>query len=169
MLRLFLTHASRISQWTGKAVCWLMLILVCELVYDTIARYAFNSPTIWSFDISYILYSLLFMLGGAYTLHEGGHIRVDFLYEKMSSRTRALIDIICSVIFFFPALGALFYYGIRFTAESWAILEHSNSSYWSPPIYYFKAVIPVSAFLLLLQGTVDFIRNAAVLVTGKES
>ncbi|MCF8049674.1 MAG: TRAP transporter small permease subunit [Desulfobacterales bacterium] len=155
----FLNLVDSISKWTGTAVSWLMLVLVLELVYDTVARYVFNAPTIWSFDISYMLYSILFMIGGAYTLLVQEHIRVDMFYEKFSKKKKALVDIIGYLLFFFPAIGGMFVFGILFTHESWAIGEHCTKSYWSPPVYHFKTVIPIAAFLLLLQGIAEFIRS----------
>ena len=99
--------------WSGKAVAWLMLPLVFELVYDSIARYAFNAPTIWSYDISYMLYGILFMIGGAYALLEESHIRIEVFYTSFSKRGKAITDAIGYLLFFFPSIGILFYYGIR--------------------------------------------------------
>jgi len=145
-----------------------MIILVFELVYDTIARYVFNAPTKWSFDVSYMLYSLLFMLGGAYTLLDKEHIRVDILYNNFSKRKKAIADIIGYILFFFPAIGGIFVYGIIFAHDSWSILEHCTKSYWSPPIYPFKSLISIGVFFLLLQGIAEFIRAILDLTsTGK--
>lgn len=154
----FLKSADAISKWTGTAVAWLMLVLVLELVYDTIARYAFNSPTIWSFDISYMLYAVIFMIGGAYTLQVGGHIRVDMFYEKFSRRKKAIVDILGYLLFFFPAIGGMIIFGIISVHESWKICEHCTISYWSPPLWHFRTVIPIGASLLFLQGVAEFIR-----------
>jgi len=167
-LRGFIKHVDRFSEWSGKAVAWTILFLVGELVYDSVARYAFNAPTVWSFDISYMIYSLLFMLGGAYTLLIDEHIRIDLIYKKVSLRTRAAIEIIGYLVLFFPVMAALVYFGIGFTIDSWRILEHQTLSYWGPPIYPFKALIPVAAILLLLQGIAQFIRSLLFIVKGEE-
>jgi TRAP-type mannitol/chloroaromatic compound transport system permease small subunit len=163
-----LTYIDRISNWTGNAISWLMLALVLEIVYDTIARYAFGAPTIWSFDISYMLYGSMFMLGGAYTLFKGEHIRVDLLYSNISERSKAIIDILGYCVFFFPPVCGLFVYGILFTVDSWKLMEHSNISYWRPPIYHYKSIIPVSAFLILMQGIVQFIRSISVVIAKRK-
>jgi len=167
-LRTFITYVGRISQWSGKAVAWLMIPLVFELVYDTGARYLFNAPTVWSFDLSYMLYGVLFMIGGAYTLLDEEHIRIEVFYDLFSARGKAITDAIGYLVFFFPAIGFLFYYGIFYAAESWETLERATSSYWSPPIYHFKTVIPVAALLLLLQGVAKFINALAVIIRKKE-
>ena len=159
---------AKISSWAGKAAAWCILPLVFELIYDALMRYFFNAPTVWSFDVSYMLYSVLFLLGGAYTLLEKEHIRVDMFYEKFSCRGKAIVDVLGFLFFFFPAIGCLFIYGINFAGESWRILEHSNTSYWSPPIYYFKTLLPVGAFLLLLQGLSDLMQAISDLTAKKE-
>lgn len=164
----FLKYIDGISRWIGVTTAWLMLVLVLELVYDTVARYAFNAPTIWSFDISYMLYSLMFMLGGAYTLLDKEHIRVDMFYEKFSRRWKSIVNILGYLLFYFPVMAGMLYYGILFTNDSWQLLEHCTKSYWSPPVYHFKALIPITAVLMLLQGGAEFIRAITGLMSKEE-
>ncbi len=161
------TFIDRVSTWSGKAVAWCGLILIIELVYDTAARYVFNAPTAWSYDISYMLYGTMFMIGTSYTLLLDEHVRIGILYDRMSLRNKALINIIGYVLFFFPVTIALLYYGFEFAAASWKLGEHSGVSMWSPPIYPFKTVIPVTAFLLLLQGSVEFVRSLVFFTKGE--
>jgi TRAP-type mannitol/chloroaromatic compound transport system permease small subunit len=148
----------RISTGIGKGAAWLGPLLIAELVYDTVARYLFNAPTEWSYDISYMLYGALFMLGAPYTLLRDENVRIELIYEKLSARARALIDVIGYVIFFFPSVGAILYFGSSFAYRSWALWERSGVSMWSPPIYPFKTILPLAAFLLLLQGITEFAR-----------
>lgn len=157
-----------ISEWLGKAVAWLIPILILELVYDTIARYIFNVPTEWSYDISYMVYGAIFMLGSAYTLLIEEHVRIEIIYEKVSPKSRALIDAVCYLVFFFPSIDALIYFGGKFAQKSWTMLEASGVSMWSPPIYPFKTVIPVAAVLLMLQGIVKFARCLFLILGGKD-
>ena len=154
----FTQKIDRISTWIGKTVAWLGVILILELVYDTIARYVFNAPTQWSYDMSYMLYGTLFMLAAPYTLLRDENVRIEILYEQASPRRRALIDLIGYLVFFFPATGALLYFGARFALKSWIMLEGSGVSMWSPPIYPFKTVIPAAALLLLMQGLAQCVR-----------
>ncbi|MBW2095535.1 MAG: TRAP transporter small permease subunit [Deltaproteobacteria bacterium] len=156
----------RISEGVGKAVSWLIPLLILELVYDTVSRYLFNAPSEWSYDISYMLYGTLFMFGAAHTLAVDKHVRIEILSDKVTPRTRAMIDAVCYVIFFFPAVGALLYFGILFALKSWNLLEVSGESMWGPPIYPFKTVIPIAAALLLLQGVAQFVRCMTLIVKG---
>lgn len=147
-----------LSKWFGKASAWLIPILIAELVYDTIARYVFNAPTEWSYDITYMLYGAAFMGGASYTLLLDEHVRIEVIYEKLSRRSRAIIDVIGYLVFFFPSMSALLYFGTEFTIKSWKLLETSGESMWSPPIYPFKTIIPITALLLIFQGIVEFTR-----------
>src|SRR5215470_16417163 len=94
----------RFTDTTGVWVSWLNLPLVLAVAYEVIARYAFNAPTIWSFDVTYMLYGTIFMLGAAYALHKGAHIRTDFFYDRWTVKTKGMVDSISYVVFFFPSL-----------------------------------------------------------------
>ena len=72
-------------------MAWLNVPLVLAVSYEVIARYFFHAPTIWVFDVTYMLYSTIFMLGAAYALHKGAHIRTDFFFESWSTRTKGMI------------------------------------------------------------------------------
>src|SRR5262245_50824968 len=93
----------RITDATGVWVAWLNVPLVAAVAWEVIARYVFNVPTIWSYDVTYMLYSAIFMLGAAYALHKGAHIRTDFFYEKWSIRRKGWVDSVSYIVFFFPS------------------------------------------------------------------
>ena len=162
-------YVDKLSEFVGKVSAWLIVLLIFELVYDTVARYVFNAPTTWSYDISYMLYGAIFMGGAAYTLLLDEHVRIDIIYEKVSRRSQATIDAICYVIFFFPAMGVLLFYSTEFAIKSWKMLETSGESMWSPPIYPFKTIIPLTVFFLILQGAVQFGRCLVTIVKGSVS
>src|ERR671911_533557 len=94
----------RFTDAVGVAVAWLNIPLVLAVTYEVVLRYAFNTPTIWSFDVTYMLYAAIFMLGAAYALHKGAHIRTDFFFEKWSIRTKGAIDSVAYLVFFFPSI-----------------------------------------------------------------
>jgi len=167
ILRFIINHIDLSSNWSGKIVSWLIYLLILELAYDTVARYGFIAPTAWSYDISYMLYGALFMLGAAYTLLADEHIRVEAFYERFSPRARALIDLIGYLVFFFPSVGALIYFGIDFAWEAWKLRE-TSITFWAPPVYPLKALIPIAAFLLMIQGMAKFIRNLAIITKGNK-
>jgi TRAP-type mannitol/chloroaromatic compound transport system permease small subunit len=119
------------------------------------------------FDASAMLYGLLFMMAGAYTLAHGGHVRGDVLYGFFPVRLQAAIDLILYIVFFVPGIVAMVWAGWTYAAESWVINEHSSISADGPPIYPFKTIIPIAGALLLLQGLVEIVRCIRCLQTGK--
>src|SRR5574342_1110352 len=94
----------KFTDTTGTWVAWLNVPLVLAVAYEVFARYLFDAPTIWSFDVTYMLYGTIFMLGAAYALHKGAHIRTDFFFEKWSVRTRGVTDSTAYIVFFFPSI-----------------------------------------------------------------
>jgi TRAP-type mannitol/chloroaromatic compound transport system permease small subunit len=155
------------SAWSGKTVAWLILPLVASLTYEGLARYLFNAPTLWAYDLSYMLYGAIFMLGAHYTLLRGAHIRTDMLWEKFSVRTKGRIDVIAYVFFFFPGMVLLFYASVDEAWHSWQIRELSEQTAWRPPLYPFKAVVPITALLLMIQGISEFLKNLHAARTGQ--
>lgn len=162
----FLYAIDGISTWTGKAAAWLILALMTLVCVEVFKRYIMNMPTAWIFDASNMLYGSLFMLCGAYTLAQNGHVRGDFLYSSMRPRTQASLDLALYILFFLPGIAALVYAGYDYAADSWRINEHSNVTADGPPIYHFKAVIPLAGALLLLQGAAEIARCVICLRTG---
>ena len=158
----------RFTDTTGSWIAWLSVPLVLAVSYEVISRYFFNAPTLWAFDVTYMLYGALFMLGAAYALHKGAHIRTDFLWEKWSVRTRGLIDAIAYVVFFFPSLTVLFFVSSHEAYYAWQIMETSEQTPWRPMLWPFKAVVPLACMLLLIQGVSETIKSLYAARTGIE-
>ena len=132
----------QVAIWSGLLFCWLAVPLVLGLTYEVFARYLFHAPTIWAYDVTYMLYGSHFMLGAAYTLYKGGHIRTDIFYQNWSVQTRGMIDATLYLFLFFPGIALFFWMGLQEALHSWDIREVSDASPWRPIIYPFKAVIP---------------------------
>jgi len=143
----------------GKAVAWLILPMVLSLVWEVTARYGFNAPTEWAYDMTFMLYGTFFMVGSAWTLQRGGHIRTDSFYSKWSTRTQARVDLVCYLIFFFPALAIFAWLGWEFFLKSFGQNERIVTSPWLPIVWPFKFMMPLSAVLLLLQGVSEFVKG----------
>ena len=154
------------TEWTGKAVSWMILPMVFGLTYEVIARYGFNAPTIWAFDMTYMLYGSLFMLGAHYALLRGAHIRTDMLYEKYSDRKKGLVDAVAYLVFFFPGMLLLFFASVDEAYHAWSIWERSEQTAWRPILWPFKAVVPGTAVLLLIQGVSEFLKSLYAARTG---
>ena len=154
-----LTVIETVSTASGWLAGWLIVPMTIAVAYEVAARYVFNAPTKWAYDVTYMLYGAQFMLAAAYTLLKGGHIRTDVFYERWSAKTRAMIDAVSYVLFFFPGMLFILYAGAVEARQAWAISERAGG--W--PIYPFKAVIPVTAALLLLQGLAELVKSARVI------
>ena len=108
--------------------------------------------------MTFMLYGTFFMLGSAWTLQRGGHIRTDTFYAKWSPRTQARVDLACYLVFFFPAIAIFGWLGWEFFWKSFGQNERIVTSPWLPIVWPFKFVMPLSAVLLLLQGVSEFIK-----------
>ena len=162
----FLFTIDKISAWIGKAFAWCILVMTFGVSYEVFVRYVLRDPTSWAFDISYIMYGMLFMMAGAYTLSRDGHVRGDVLFRLWPPRVQATIELILYIIFFFPGVSALIYSGFEYASESFSYREVSVMSPANIPIYQFKAIIPLAAFFLFLQGFAQIIRCALYIRTG---
>ena len=163
----FLLLADRVSTWCGKAFAWLIIVLTVIVCIEVFKRYMLNAPTDWMFDATTMIYGALFMMCGAYTLAQNGHVRGDFLYGSMKPRTQASLDLLLYVVFFLPGITALVYAGWDFAHASWVIREHVSDTADGPPVYPFKAVIPIAGTLVLLQGLAEIVRCVVCLKTGE--
>jgi TRAP-type mannitol/chloroaromatic compound transport system permease small subunit len=155
------------TEKTGNVVAWLMVLLVGAATYEVVARYVFHAPTIWAYDTIYMLYGTLFMLGASYALLKGAHIRTDMLWENYSDRKKGIVDALAYVLFFFPALLLLFLSSVDDAYHSWQIGERSEQTAWQPIIYPFKAVVPLTCLLLLIQGVSEFLKSLYAARTGR--
>jgi TRAP-type mannitol/chloroaromatic compound transport system permease small subunit len=154
-----------VSTAAGWLAGWFIVPITLAVTYEVIARYAFRAPTKWSYEIGWQLYGAQFMLAAAYTLLKGGHIRTDVLYERWSPRARAWVDAVSYVGFFFPGMLGILYAGGIEAQHAWDIGERTGLRIWSVgvPMYAVKAVIPLSAVLLMLQGVSELIRCVRVI------
>jgi TRAP-type mannitol/chloroaromatic compound transport system permease small subunit len=158
LLNRVLALIEAVSTATGWLAGWLIVPMTLGVTYEVVARYAFNAPTVWAYDMTYMLFGAQFMLAAAYTLLKGGHIRTDVFYERWSLRTRATIDVVSYIFFFFPGMLFILYAGGVEAWHAWLIGERSDQSPWRPVLYPLKAVIPLTAALLLLQGFAELVK-----------
>ncbi|MCX5908907.1 MAG: TRAP transporter small permease subunit, partial [Deltaproteobacteria bacterium] len=147
-----------ISEWSGRICAWLAVPLVGFTAYDVIMRYLFQAPTKWAYEMTWMQYGALFMLGGAYGLKHKIHVRVDIIYNRWSVRTRAIFDLLTYLLIFFPVFYILLTHSAIYAYYSWEIWETSYVSYWQPPVYPIKTVMFVAILLFSLQGIAEFLR-----------
>ena len=158
----------RFTDGIGVTIAWLNLPLVAAVAYEVIARYVFDAPTIWSFDVTYMLYGTIFMIGAAYALHKGAHIRTDFFYDNWSTKTKGMVDSISYIVFFFPSLIMFFAASANEAWYAYTISETSEQTPWRPILWPYKSVVPVTCLLLMIQGVSETIKSVYAWRTGVE-
>jgi TRAP-type mannitol/chloroaromatic compound transport system permease small subunit len=165
-MRKLLLGVDKVSTWIGHAFAWLIVAITGLVTWEVLSRKFLDTPHAWAFDAQIMLYGVLFMMAGAYTLSKNGHVRGDVLYGFFPVRLQAGLDLVLYVLFFVPGVIAMVWAGYTYAGESFAIREHSTITVDGPPIYPFKAFIPIAGAFLLLQGLVEIFRSAYALKNG---
>jgi TRAP-type mannitol/chloroaromatic compound transport system permease small subunit len=165
-MRKFLISLDKLSTVVGQLFAWLIIAITFLVTWEVISRRFFDAPHAWVFDAQIMMYGVLFMMAGAYTLSKNGHVRGDVLYGFFPPRLQATIDLALYVLFFVPGIIALAWAGYSFAAESWAIRERSSIMSEGPIIYPFKTMIPIAGAFLLVQGLVEIVRCVQCLRQG---
>ena len=162
----FIYSIEGLSIWVGRAFGWCILILTFSVSYEVFVRYVLNAPTVWAFDMMVQMYGALFLMAGPYALAQDSHVRGDVIYRLFSVRWQARIDFTLYLLFFFPGMMALFWYGWEIASDSWRYKEVSWNSPARIQIYFFKTLIPVAGGLLMLQGLAELMRCWKAMKTG---
>ena len=155
-----------LSQWVGKAFGWCIMILTLSVSYEVFVRYVLNSPTVWSFDMMLQMYGALLLMAGPYALAQDAHVRGDVLYRLFPVRWQARLDFLLYLLFFFPGMMALFWFGWEIAQDSWRYKEVSINSPAGIQVYFFKTLIPLAGFLMMLQGVAELMRCYIAMRTG---
>ena len=154
-----LIHAIEgLSQWTGTAFGWCILILTLSVSYEVFVRYVLNSPTVWAFDMMIQMYGALLLMSGPYALAQDTHVRGDVLYRLFTVRWQARLDFLLYLLFFFPGMIALFWFGWEIAQDSWRYKEVSIHSPAGIQVYFFKTLIPIAGILMMIQGLAELLR-----------
>lgn len=153
-----------ISEYSGKLVSLLAIPLTLFVAYDVFARYLFQAPTSWVYEMTWMQNGTLFLISGAYITLNRAHIRVDILYKNYSPRAKTIFDSVVYVLIFLPIFYILMRHGITYAWESISINEHSMVSYWQPPLYPIKTIMAIGLTTFFLSGIADLLKNIFSLV-----
>src|SRR3982751_1485723 len=165
-LATFTTLAERIDRLNtaiGRAASWCALAIVLMGFAVVLLRYVLGLGSIWLQESILYAHAALFLLAAAWTLKEGGHVRVDVFYADASAHTKALVDLFGTLLLLLPFCVALNWFSLPYVARSWAILERSRETSGLPIVFLLKTLIPLFAATLLLQGVAQAIKAAAML------
>lgn len=155
------------SLWTGKIVSFLLVPMCFAMVYEVIARKFFIAPTMWAYDISRMFDGALFMLGSAYALSRGVHIRADFIYRNWKQRNQAIVDIVLYIFLFFPGMIVFFYMSVDYAWESWERGEKGMDTAWMPAMGPIKTALPVGIAFLIIQGVSEVLKCMYAIKNGR--
>ena len=158
-----------ITEWTGYLFALIIVPLILANVIEVFQRYVMDDPTIWALDVTTMSFGALFMLGCAYALLKGAHVRTDMLWDKFSTRKKGWIDTVAYLVFFLPTMAVLFFMSVDDFFYSLSINEKSNSGAWQPIIWPLRAVIPISAALLFFQGISELMKSSGPRARAKSS
>lgn len=146
-----------LNRWIFQATVWLMAIVVPVMLYEVIARYVFNAPTVWGMELAVLLFGPYFLLGGPYLLHLKGHVALDVARQRLSPAWQRRLDLVnFPIIVLFCAI--LLYFSAPAAYSAFTYRETSFSA-WNPPIWPVKAAVPLALALMLLQAVVEFFRT----------
>ncbi len=160
----------RFTDWINARFAWIVAFMIipmlCIMIWEIVMRYFFNAPSLWAYEISLFLYGGYIVLGGAYTYMTGGHVNVDIIWGQLSHRGRAILDILTSG-FTFLFLGVLFWVSLEITINSWQLGE-TTMTHWKPIYYPLRTTLPVGCLLFLMQVLAKLIRDVAIVIKGEE-
>ena len=157
----------RFTELTSYLFVLAIIPLVLANVVEVFARYVLRSPTVWALDVTTMSYGTLFMLGATLALLRGAHVRTDMLWEKFSDRTKGMIDSLAALLLFLPTMAVLFFISIDDFMHAFSIDERSSSGAWTPIIWPLRGVIPLTAFMLFLQGISELLKSFWAWRTGE--
>ena len=161
-------HAiEQLSIWVGRAFSWCILILTLSVAYEVFVRYVLNAPTVWAFDMMVQMYGALFLMAGPYALAQDTHVRADVIYRFWPVRWQGRVDLLLYIVFFFPGMLALVWYGWEIAGDSWRYKEVSWNSPARIQIYFFKTLIPLAGGLFIIQGVAECMRCYLAIKTNK--
>ena len=157
----------KFTEVTSHVFVVVIVPLILANVVEVFARYVLRAPTMWALDVTTMSYATLFMLGAALALLKGAHVRTDMLWEGFSDRTKGMIDSLALVVFFLPTMAVLFYISIDDFFYAISIDERSSSGAWTPVLWPLRGVIPLTFFMLFVQGISELMKSLWAWRTGE--
>lgn len=169
MLRKVADAIDALNEWIGNKVAWLTLMMAVVMFLTVILRYVFDLGWIWMQESVVYMHGILFMVAAGFTLKHEQHVRIDIIYDRMSERRKAVINLLGIIFLLFPTCFATFYYAFPYVSNSWAVFEGSMEAGGIPAVFLLKTIILVFPTLVALQGLSKAIRAILTLTHSDES
>lgn len=164
MIERLIKGIEAISTSIGCIGGWVIAPLIGSMVYEVLARHLFNAPTFWAYEIAYMLAGTCYLFGMAYCMKQKGHVRVDFIYDQIGPKPRAVVDIVGYVFLLLPGLIWLTYGLFGYAHAAYLSHELSGESAWNPVIWPFRAIWVVAFVTLVLQVLAEVLKSLLVLL-----
>lgn len=164
-MKKILSFIDSLSIWSGKIASWLILFVIIFIIYEILMRYVFHLPTLWVSESMVFGSGLTYVLGAAWALQDGRHVKIDLVYGRLTDRQRAVIDSF-TFVFFALYLGVFLWATSEYAIRSLSVRETSGSA-WDPPVYPIKVALFLGVLLLLLQGIAKFVRDVHFALRGR--
>ena len=165
-MKSFLALIDTFNARVGQLTAFILFPTLFCIFYEIIARYVFSKPTVWASELMIYFCAILYVLGAAWTLQVGRHVKIDMIYSRLSLRGQRVLDLI-TFPFFMLYLVMLLWVGFQFALQSIALRESSGTP-WDPPIYPIKSIFVIGCVMLLLQGAAKFVRDVHFVKNGTE-
>jgi TRAP-type mannitol/chloroaromatic compound transport system permease small subunit len=169
VLRALVHYIDTFTEHSGRLLAWLVVIMALLTTVIVIMRYGFNAGSMMGQEAVIYMHGSLFMLGSAYALKSGAHVRVDIFYRNFSPRAQAWVNSLGGIVFLMPLCAFIGFSSWNYVSESWIVRETSSQPGGIPAVFLLKSIIPLMAFNLFLQGFAETLRSAISLVTGREA
>lgn len=157
----FIDSISDSMAWLMKFFCYALVLIIC---FDVTMRYVFNAPTEWAFETAMMIGCTIYVLAWTYTQRHNAHMRVDVIYARLSPRGKAIIDVLGTLLIFFPLIAVLINVSFPYTWRAWKTGELSILTTWYPPIAPLRTVVLLGFILFGLQTLAKFIRDMHLLI-----
>lgn len=167
-LKKFVRTIDSVSETSGQIGKWLAVALVLIGSYDTITRHFFNAPSDWAYDMLCMSGGALYLLGASYDHAHEAHTRVDVFFNMLKPRAKAFVNIIATLLFFFPLIGMLLYMGIVWAIKAIKVHEVMFTSFWYPPAFPYRLIFVIGMLLLFIQGISNFAKEVYFLIKGEK-
>jgi len=167
LLRRFSAAVDGLNDFIGAGIRWLVLFMVLVGAFNALARYAtrYTDVSLSSnayLDLQWYMFSLIFLLGAAYGVNHDVHVRVDVVYERLSEKVQAWIDLLGTVLFLIPFSILFLWVSWPAVRNSWSIREVSPDP-GGLARYPIKSMILVCFVLLILQGVAQIVKQVDVI------
>ncbi|MBV2143359.1 TRAP transporter small permease subunit [Falsochrobactrum sp. TDYN1] len=160
-IRLFVKYVDTLNYYVGRFAMYLFFALAACLLYSTFSRVVFGVPINWVLEMSQFILSAYYLLGGAYAMQQGAHVRMDLFFDRLTPRSKAITDMI-TILFIIFYLGVMIAGGISSTNYA-IVYNQKNYTAWAPVLWPIKLIMTVGVFLLLLQCLSNFFKDWATL------